>query len=89
MLFLLRLYARNADVEKAQYALENTIKFLKELESYVMYDYELPKMYSAAVPDFGAGESQFKQNFCRFFNKFLFDCSRSNGKLGKKIRSLI
>jgi hypothetical protein len=37
------------------FALDNSAKFLKELERYAKYDYELPKMYSAAIPDFAAG----------------------------------
>lgn len=51
-----RIYARSDDVEKAQFALDNSIKLLKELELYCKTGYELPKMYSAAVPDFGAGK---------------------------------
>ena len=51
-----RIYARSNDVEKAQFALDNSITFLKELERYCKTGYELPKMYSAALPDFGAGK---------------------------------
>lgn len=50
-----RVYARPADVHRAQYALKNSDLFLKELEVFARYEYELPKMWSAAIPDFAAG----------------------------------
>lgn len=31
------------------------MRFLKALENFALYDYELNKMYSAAIPDFAAG----------------------------------
>lgn len=50
-----RIFARKADVARAQFALENSDAFLKELEIFADYKYELPKMDSAAIPDFGPG----------------------------------
>lgn len=50
-----RVYARREQAGRTEFALDSSIKFLKELERYAKYDYELPKMYSAAIPDF-AGE---------------------------------
>lgn len=51
-----RIYARKSAVNEAEYALSKSIEFLNELERYAKYGYELPKMYQAAVPDFGAGK---------------------------------
>lgn len=62
-LFLLRVYAQKESVDKTVYALDNSAKFLKELERYAKYTYELPKMYSAAIPDFAAGKEKFKSFF--------------------------
>jgi aminopeptidase N len=53
-----RIYARKSDVANTKYALDNGIKFLKELETYNSFKYELNKMYQVAVPDFGAGKCQ-------------------------------
>lgn len=52
-----RIYARKSDVANTQYALDNGVKFLKELERFAKFYYELDKLFSVAVPDFGAGES--------------------------------
>lgn len=60
-----RIYARVDAVNRAQLALESNVKFLTELERYADYVYELPKMYSAAVPDFGAGKTFFKYSFTK------------------------
>lgn len=49
------VFARLDDVNKVQSALEHSFTFLKELEDYCSYKYELSKMYSAAIPDFAAG----------------------------------
>lgn len=46
------VFARLEDIDKVQTALENSYLFLKKLEDYCNYKYELPKMYSAAIPDF-------------------------------------
>lgn len=54
-----RIYAREDTVHRAELALKSNGLFLKALEDYANYIYELPKMYSAAVPDFGAGKSLF------------------------------
>ena len=51
-----RIYARTEDVARAQYALDNDVKMLNALVNYVSYNYELTKMFSAAIPDFGAGK---------------------------------
>jgi aminopeptidase N len=50
-----RVYAREEDVENVKASLENSDKFLRQLEAYCDYPYELNKMYSAAIPDFAAG----------------------------------
>ncbi|KAG5680753.1 hypothetical protein PVAND_010240 [Polypedilum vanderplanki] len=50
-----RVYAREKDVENVKASLENSDKFLRKLEEYCNYTYELNKMYSAAIPDFAAG----------------------------------
>jgi aminopeptidase N len=63
-LILPRVYARSDDVGKTLYALDNSAKFLKELERYAKYEYELPKVYSAAIPDFSAGAME---NWVSFF----------------------
>lgn len=73
-----RIYARGDIVQGAQVALMNSAAFLKALEQYADYVYELPKMYSAAVPDFGAGKTFYKY-FIMKTNQKLF---RRNGKLG-------
>lgn len=52
---LQRIFAREADVNRTSFALDVTAKFLIELERYAKYDYELVKLDSAAIPDFGAG----------------------------------
>jgi aminopeptidase N len=49
------IYARLEDVEKVKSALDHSFLFLKQLEDYCSYKYELSKMYSAAIPDFAAG----------------------------------
>ncbi|XP_037033807.1 putative aminopeptidase-2 [Bradysia coprophila] len=50
-----RVYARPDEKQRTEYALDSSIKFLKQLESWADYEYELPKMFSAAIPDFAAG----------------------------------
>lgn len=51
-----RVYAREEDVENVALSLQNSDLFLKTLEKYCNYVYELPKMYSAAIPDFGEND---------------------------------
>ena len=50
-----RVYAREEDVENVKLSLLNSDIFLRKLEEYCDYVYEIPKMYSAAIPDFAAG----------------------------------
>ncbi|CAO1388277.1 unnamed protein product [Diamesa serratosioi] len=50
-----RIYTHGDSVARTNYALANSPKLLKALEDYVSIDYELPKAYHAAIPDFGAG----------------------------------
>lgn len=45
-----RIIVRDDSLDKAPYALENSIKALQALEEYVGYKYELPTMNSAGVP---------------------------------------
>lgn len=48
-----RVWVRPDSIKKAPYALENSAKVLKALENYVGFDYELPKVDSAAIPNKG------------------------------------
>lgn len=73
-----RVYARKEDVARTGYALDAGVKFLNGLVSYTRYPYVLGKMFSAAIPDFGAGELSFHD---LNFNLMLW-FSRRNGKLG-------
>jgi aminopeptidase N len=50
-----RVYARPQEIANVESSLENSYLFLRELEDFCNYTYELPKMYSVAVPDFSAG----------------------------------
>lgn len=50
-----RIYARSQDVDRTAFALDYSYKLLKALEEYAKYDYEITKMDSGAIPDFGAG----------------------------------
>ncbi|XP_070509761.1 aminopeptidase N-like [Chironomus tepperi] len=50
-----RLYAREEVVENVQLTLKHSSIFLKHLQEYCNFEYELPKVYGAAVPDFAAG----------------------------------
>lgn len=45
-----RIHVRPDAIEHTKYALENSEKFLKALENYVSFDYELLKVDSAAIP---------------------------------------
>lgn len=45
-----RIIVREDSLEKAPYALQNSIDSLKALEEYVGYKYELSKVDSAGVP---------------------------------------
>lgn len=48
-----RIWVRPDSVSKAPYALENSAKVLKALENYVGFNFELPKVDSAAIPGKG------------------------------------
>lgn len=52
-----RIFARpdNGAVERTQFALTNADLFLKELERYVGFSYELSKVDHVALPDFQSG----------------------------------
>jgi len=50
-----RVYAREDDVARTDFALRSSESLLEELERFTSFDYEIEKMYSIAVPDFGAG----------------------------------
>lgn len=52
-----RIYAREEALARTALALDGAVAFLKELESYVNYEYELPRVYHAAIPDFAYGKS--------------------------------
>lgn len=49
----MRIISRSDSINKTQYALENSEKALKALESYANFDYEITKMDSAAIPNKG------------------------------------
>lgn len=48
-----RIWVRPDAIKKAQFALENSEAVLKALEAYVNFDFELPKIDSAAIPNKG------------------------------------
>lgn len=48
-----RVWVRPDSVLKAWYALDNSAKVLKTLEEYIGFDFELPKVDSAAIPNKG------------------------------------
>lgn len=48
-----RVWVRPDSITKADYALENSAKVLKALEDYVGFDFVLPKVDSAAIPNKG------------------------------------
>jgi aminopeptidase N len=52
-----RIFTRpdNQAVERTQFALKNSDLFLKELERYVDFRYELSKVDQIALPDFASG----------------------------------
>lgn len=47
-----RIYTREESVNSTKFALENSEAFLKELQQYVMFKYEMPQIYHASLPDF-------------------------------------
>lgn len=48
-----RIWVRPDSTSKAAYALENSAKVLKALENYVGFEFALPKVDSAAIPNKG------------------------------------
>lgn len=74
MLFKVRPYEK----KRAQYALDNSVEALKELEAYVDYKYELSKVDSAAIPAKGGGEL----HNALLKSVIKFNVSLSDGKLG-------
>lgn len=50
---LQRVWVRPDSVPRAKYAVENSDAVLKALEGYVNFEYELPKVDSAAIPNKG------------------------------------
>lgn len=63
-LTLHRIFTRpdNDAVFKTQFALKNSDLFLKELEQYVSFAYELTKVDQAALPDFQSGLFTFHRS---------------------------
>lgn len=57
-----RTYARPEVVASTRFALEHSELFLKELESFVSFKYELSQVYHVAIPDF-------------FYSKDSIECS--------------
>ena len=64
------MYSRQEDVQKTRYAMMKTAEFLEELEAYAKYTYELTKVDSAAIPDFGAGRHAYGSMRHIIFNNF-------------------
>lgn len=54
-----RVYAKPEFKAHLDYALEKSSELLNALEDYVELDYEIGKMFSAAIPDFAGGTKQF------------------------------
>lgn len=48
-----RIIVRADSLLKAQYALDNSVQILEELESYVNFEYEINKLDSIGVPNKG------------------------------------
>ena len=48
-----RIWVRPDSVTKAPFAIENSAFVLKALESYIEFDFELPKVDSAGIPNKG------------------------------------
>jgi aminopeptidase N len=46
-----RVWTKPDSISKAQYALESSEKALKALEDYCYFDFVLPKVDSAAIPN--------------------------------------
>lgn len=46
-----RVWTKPDSISKAPFALENSVKALKALEEYCYFDYVLPKVDSAAIPN--------------------------------------
>lgn len=46
-----RVWTKPDSISKAPFALENSVKVLKALEEYCYFDYVLPKVDSAAIPN--------------------------------------
>lgn len=45
-----RIWVRPDSLSKAQFALDSSVRVLNALQEYVDYEYELPKVDSAGVP---------------------------------------
>lgn len=67
-----KIYARPEAVSSTKLALKNSVAFLKELENYVTYKYELPRMLHAAIPDFKNSEDRKSYLFIKFLIQFMF-----------------
>lgn len=76
-----QIHTRPEAVESTRFALENAVAFLKELEDYVTYSYELPRIIHATIPDFQfSKKEEFLLNRLDKKNKLLFRC---HGELGR------
>lgn len=60
-----QIHTRPEAVASTRFALENAVAFLKELEDYVTYSYELPRIIHATIPDF-----QFSKEEAILLNRF-------------------
>ena len=63
-----RVWVRQGTKLRAQYALENSELVLKELEKYVGFPFELPKVDSAAIPNKGGAMENWYERLNFFLN---------------------
>ena len=54
-----RIYATEKLVQNTKSALYYSVEFLKILEEYVDFSYQLPTLYSAALPDHGSAMENY------------------------------
>lgn len=50
----IRAYAQAKDINDIKFGLDSSAKYLKELQKYTNFKYELKNMFHATIPDFGS-----------------------------------
>lgn len=63
-----RVWTRPEAISGAPFALDNSVKVLKALEEYCYFDYVLPKVDSAAIPNKGGAMENWGEKFLVFKN---------------------